>query len=207
MAERFCSVQPGRHVVQDAHETQLVLWGQLGRGGEVDVCPTLEPDVCAHVRAKGKWSCNKSWIFDGNGLEEGQDVVTIVCDGGQRLGDGLIFLTWFCQLHVVCIDGYYAIVVVVLVCLNGGFLFLCPLRDGAGKNLQEIARVRLPVEDCSLREDWQGGNDIARSPVPLLLIAREVAGDGANEDFCDQETDIIVVRGKGDFDLQENYRR
>ena len=44
-AERFCVVQPGRHVGQDARETQVVLWGWLGRLGKVDICPALEPDA------------------------------------------------------------------------------------------------------------------------------------------------------------------
>ena len=52
-AERFCSVQPGRYVGQDACETHVVLWRRLGRHGEVYVCPALEPDARAIVRAKG----------------------------------------------------------------------------------------------------------------------------------------------------------
>ena len=30
VTERFCSVQPGCHVGQDARDTGMVLWGQIG---------------------------------------------------------------------------------------------------------------------------------------------------------------------------------
>ena len=36
----------------------------------------------ALVRKKGEWGRKDSRRFDGNGLEEGQDVIAIVCDGG-----------------------------------------------------------------------------------------------------------------------------
>ena len=53
--ERFRGVQPGRHVGQDPRETQMVLWVRIGQRGKVDVCPALEPDAHALVRAKGEW--------------------------------------------------------------------------------------------------------------------------------------------------------
>ena len=126
----------------------------------------------ALVRAMREWIRDDSWIFDGNGLGEGQDVVTIVCNGGQRLGSGLIHLNWLFRLHVLGLDGDDAIFVIVFVCLAGGFLFLCPLRDGAGENLQDLARVQLPVEDRGLREKWREEDGFAQSPVPLLLRSR-----------------------------------
>ena len=49
-AERFCDVQLGRHVGQDTRETHVVLWIRIGRCGEVDVCPTTEPDARACLR-------------------------------------------------------------------------------------------------------------------------------------------------------------
>ena len=75
------------------------MWGRCGRLGEVYVCPALEPDAHTLVRVKGEWGHEDSRIFDGNVLEEDQDVVTIVCNGGQRLdsgrfGGGLIRLAW-----------------------------------------------------------------------------------------------------------------
>ena len=51
-AKRFHGVQPGRHVGQDARETHVVLWSRLGRCGEVDVCPTTEPDARACPRKR-----------------------------------------------------------------------------------------------------------------------------------------------------------
>ena len=139
--ERFRSVEPGLHVGQDGRETHVVLWSRLGRRGEVDVCPTLEPDARTLVRAKGEWSCDDSWRFDDNGLEEGQDVIIIVCNSVQRLGGGLLCLTWVFRLRALGLNGEDAIFVVVLVCLAGVFRFFQPLRDGAGKNIQELARV------------------------------------------------------------------
>ena len=65
--------------------------------------------------AKGQWICNDSWEFDGNDLEEGQGVVTIFCNYGQRLGGGLLRLTWICRFFVLVLNGDNAIVVVVLV--------------------------------------------------------------------------------------------
>ena len=88
--ERFYDVQPGCHFGQYARETQVVLWGRLGWCGEVDVCPTLETDTRSLVRAKEEKIHDDLWIFYGNSLEEGQDVVAIVCDGVQRLGGGLL---------------------------------------------------------------------------------------------------------------------
>ena len=32
-----------------------------------------------------------------------------------------------------------------------GKILLCPRRDGVSKNIQDLARVRLPAEDCGLR--------------------------------------------------------
>ena len=167
----------------------------------------LEPDARALVRAKGEWNCDDSWIFDSNGLEEGQDVVAIVYNGGQCLGGGLLRLNWIRRLCVLGLDGDDAIVVVGLVCLACGFLFLRPIHDGAGEKLQELSCVRLPADDCGLCEKCQEEDGVARSPVHLLLRVREVAGGGAKEDFCDREIDLVAVRGKGDLDLQENYRR
>ena len=113
-AERFRGVQPGCHVVQDACETQVVLWGRLGRRGKVYACPAFEPDARALVRAKGEWSSNDSWRFYGNCLEEGKDVVAIVCGGGQRLGGGLLRLTYL-RFRVLILNGDNATVVVGLV--------------------------------------------------------------------------------------------
>ena len=46
-AGRFCGVQPGRYISQDARETYVVLWSQIGWPGDVDVCPTMELDARA----------------------------------------------------------------------------------------------------------------------------------------------------------------
>ena len=118
-AERFCGMQPVFHVGQDACDTQVVLWVRLGRLGKVDVCPALEPNARAIVRAKGEWGRDDLRRFEGNGLEEGQDVVAIVCDGGQRLGggrldDGLLRLSWI-PLRFLGVNGDDDIVVIGLV--------------------------------------------------------------------------------------------
>ena len=110
----------------------------------------------ALVRTKGEWGRNDSRIFDGNGLEGGEDIFAIVCDGGQRLGGGrlggcLLLLNWL-RLCFLGINGDDAIVVIGLVCPACGILVLCPLHDGAGENIEELARVRISVEDCGLRQ-------------------------------------------------------
>ena len=145
-------MQPGRHVGQDARETHVVLCIRLERHGKVDVCPITEPDARALVGAKGEWSRDDLWRLDCGGLEEGQELVAIVCDGVQRLGGGLLRLTCFGRLLIFCLDGDNAVFVVVIVCIAGVFPFLRPICDGAIKNLQDLARLRLPVEDCSLCE-------------------------------------------------------
>ena len=58
------------------------------------------------------------------------------------------------------------------------------------------------MEDRSLCQKWWEEDGVARSPVPLLLRARKVAGGGAKEDLHDRETYLVAVRGKGDFDLR-----
>ena len=73
-------------------------------------------------------------------MEEGQDVVAIICDGGQHLGGGLLRLTWFRPLLALCLDGDNDVFVVLVICFPGVFPFLCPLSDGVSKNLQELAR-------------------------------------------------------------------
>ena len=110
-------------------------------------------------------------------------------------------LTWLRRLRILGLDGDDTIVVVVLVCLTCDFRFIHPLRDGTGGKLQELPRVRLPVEDCGLREKWREEDGVARHPVPLLLRVCEVAGGGTKEDFSDQETDLFAFRGKGNFNL------
>ena len=107
----------------------------------------------ALVCAKGEWSRNDLWIFYCNGLEEVQDVVAIFCDGGQRLGGGLLCLTFLCCLLVLYLHVAFAVFVVVVVFLPGGFPFLRPLCDGVSKNLQDLSRVQLPVDDYRLREE------------------------------------------------------
>ena len=69
---------------------------------------------------KGEWGRKNSSKFDRNVLEEGQDVVAIVCNGGKRLGGssfggGLLRLTWLCFgfCGFIC---YNAILFVGLVC-------------------------------------------------------------------------------------------
>ena len=120
-AERFCGVKPGRFVGQDARETHVVLWSQLGRRGEVDVCPTMEPEARALVRTKGERIRNDSWRLDCDGLEKGQEVVAIVCNGDQSLGSGLLFLTCLRHLLVLCLHTAFAVFVVVIVFPAGGF--------------------------------------------------------------------------------------
>ena len=95
----------------------------------------------ALVRAKGEWSRNYSWRLDCGGLKEDQDVVAIVCDVGQCLVGGLLFLTWFRRLLFLCLYGDDAVFVVVVVCPASVFPFLRPLRDGASKKFQDLARV------------------------------------------------------------------
>ena len=94
-AEHFRGVQPGHHVGQDACETHVVLWSRLGRRGEVDFCPTTEPDARALFCVMGEWIRDDSWRIDCDSPEEVQDVVAIICNGGQRLGGVLLCLTWF----------------------------------------------------------------------------------------------------------------
>ena len=95
------------------------------------------------------------WGLDCNGLEEGQDVVAIICNGGQRLGRGLILHSWFCRLLVLYLYGDFAVFIVVVVFPAGVFPFLHLLRDGASKNIQELACVRLAVDYFGLREKWR----------------------------------------------------
>ena len=138
-------MQPGCHVGHDACETQVVLWGQLGRRGKVDVCPALEPDAGALVRAKGEWGRHNSRRFDGDCLEEGEDVVAIFCNGCQHLGRGCLGggqlrLTWI-RFRVPSLNRDDAIVFVGLVCLACGILLLLPLHYVEGENLEELAHV------------------------------------------------------------------
>ena len=76
-------------------------------------------------------------------MEEGQDVLTIVCGGGQHIGSGLIYLTWFRRLLVLCLYAGFAVFVVVVAFPASVFPFLRPLRNGASKNIQGIVRVRI----------------------------------------------------------------
>ena len=84
----FGCMHPGCNFCKDVRETQVALWGRHGRLWQIHVCPLLEPDARLLVRAKGEWRRGNSRVFDCDGLEEGQDVVAIVYDGGQRLGGG-----------------------------------------------------------------------------------------------------------------------
>ena len=73
------------------------------------------------VRTKGEWGREYQRRFDNNGLDEVQDVVAIVCDGGQRLGGGrfgggLLCLTWIC-FGFRGLNRDDTIVVVGLICL------------------------------------------------------------------------------------------
>ena len=93
-------------------------------------------------------------------------------------------MNWF-RFRVLGLNGDEGTVVVGLVCLACCFLFLRPLRDGAGKKIEELTRVRLTVEDHGLRQKWREEDGVAQIPVPLLLRSREVAGGGVKEDFRD----------------------
>ena len=165
-AERFCGVQPGLYDGQDARETHV--GSQIGRRGEVDVCPTTEPDARALVRAIREWIRNDLWRLDCDGLKESHDVFVLVCCGGQLLGGGQLCLTCIFRLPVLCIHDAFDVFVVVSVFPAGDFPFLCPLRDGLSENLQNLARVRLPVEYCSLRREWREEERVA--PFGFLYI-------------------------------------
>ena len=94
------------------------MWGRRGQLWQIHVYLLLEPDARALVRVKGEWLCENSRGFYCNGLEEGQYVVAIVYDGGQRLGGGrlgggLLFLTW-----ILCLGGG---------CLGGGLICLAQI--------------------------------------------------------------------------------
>ena len=113
----------------------------------------------ALVSAKGEWCRENSRRFDGNGLWERQEIVAIFCDGGQHLdgscfGGSLLRLTWLCfDLRGFNRDN--AIVIVGFVCLAQRFGVRLPLRDGASKNLEELACVRLAMKDCGLCQKWR----------------------------------------------------
>ena len=146
----------------------------------------METDERALVRAKGEWGREDPRRFDGNGLEEGQDVITIVCNGVQGLGSGsfgggLLCLTWIC-FGFLGFNSDDPIVVIGLVCLACGNCVLRPLRDGAGENLEELDRVRLAVKDCGFRQKCREEDGVAWSPVYLLIGLREVVGGGAKKD-------------------------
>ena len=81
-------MKPVRDVCKDVRKTQVVLWGRRGQLWKIHVCPSLEPDARSLVHAKGEWLRENLRGFDCDGLEEGQDVAVIVCNGGQRLGNG-----------------------------------------------------------------------------------------------------------------------
>ena len=140
--------------------------------------------------------------LDCDGLEEGQDVVGIVCNGGQRLGCGQLRLTCLRRILVLCLNAAFAVFVIVVVFPAGVSPFLRPLCDGASENIQELARVQLPVEDCSLHKEWREKDGVAQRPVPLLIRAREFGG-GEKENFRDQKTDIVAVHRKATSILKE----
>ena len=86
--ESFGCVQPSCNVCKDVREAHVVLWGRCGQLWQVHVYPSLEPDVCSLVCTKGEWRRDNSGGFYCDVLKEGQDVVAIDCEGGQRLGCG-----------------------------------------------------------------------------------------------------------------------
>ena len=57
-------MQPGCDVGKDVCETQVVLWGRHGQVRQIHVCPLLEPDTRALVRAKGEWCRKNLRLFD-----------------------------------------------------------------------------------------------------------------------------------------------
>ena len=75
--ESFGCVQPGCDVCEDVREAHVVLWSRRWHLWQVHVCPSLEPDARSLVCTKGEWRRNNSGVFYGNGLKEGQDVITI----------------------------------------------------------------------------------------------------------------------------------
>ena len=109
----------------------MVLWGRLGRRGEVGILPSTEPDARTLFRAKKEWYYGDSWLFDRDSLEEGQDFVTIVCNGGQHLVGGLLSFNCLCCLFVLFI---------VVVISDGVFHLLRYLRYTASENLKELSR-------------------------------------------------------------------
>ena len=120
-----------------------------------------------------------------------------------RFGGGLLRLTWLFGLRGF--NRHDTIVIAGLIGLTRGIRVRCPLRDGAGENLQELARVQLAVEDCGLRKKWREEESVAGSPVTMFLGSRKVAGGGAKKDLCDRKSDIFDVCGEGDLDVERNY--
>ena len=157
--------------------------------------------TCALVCAKIEWCHGDSWGLGCDGLEEGQEAVAIVYGGVQRLGSGLICLSFIRRIFVLCLHAAFTFVIVVV------FPFLRPLRDGAIENIQELSCVQLPVAYCSLREEWREEDGVERRPVLLIFRVREVAGGGAKENFRDGETDLVAFRDKSDVYIDGNQRR
>ena len=50
------------------------------------------------------------------------------------------------------------------------------------KNIEELAHVRLAVENCGLRQKSREEDGVAGSQVYLLLELRNVAGNGVKKD-------------------------
>ena len=71
-----------------------------------------------------------------------------------------------CCILVLCINAAFSFIVVVSAGVSPLLHFL---RDGARENLQELSRVRLPVEDCNLREELREENGVAQRPAPLIF--------------------------------------
>ena len=182
------------------------MWSQLGRREEVDVCLTTEPDARTLVRAKGEWIPNDLWIHDYDYHEEDQDVVTIVCDGGQRLGGVLLCLTCFRCLIVLCLHTDFAVFVVVIVFPSGGFPFFRQLRDRSRKIFRSSPASDSPWRiAASVRN---GGRRTAlRGVQSRCLFERVRSPAAAKEKFCNRETDIFSVRGKSNVRLDVNNVR
>ena len=100
-------------------------------------------------------------------MEKVQDVVAIVCDGGQRISGGLIllYLLLFCSFLYLFT---YLAVFVVFFSIVFSPLLRYP-RNDAIEDLEDLLRICLPVKDFRLRKKWREKDVVALCPVPLFL--------------------------------------
>ena len=188
--ERFGCMQPGCHVRKDVRETQVVLWGRrggFGRFTSVHCWNQTRARFAARreggaARTRGDltapaWRKAKT-LSQSSAMEANVSEAAVSAEACFTLPSFFVLAAAVLAEAGFALPGFFASAALIVTTLPLSLASSASLEGSTSdahsvmepfENLQELARVRLAVEDGGLCQKWREEDGVAGRPVVLFL--------------------------------------